>query len=157
MYVCLYICICIYKCVANKKFFKRKYGRPMAHHPDCKRYFTEAAFTAHVRKTRPVWHHCPSGVPGRAWAASGAVFAGHIRQVFNDCLNGGVFPQPWRRAKLVLLRKDGKPADSPSGYRPICLLDKEAKLFERIIAGRLVRHLEETGPDLASIPIPEES
>jgi len=90
----------------------------------------------------------PSGVPGRAWAASGAVLAGHIRQIFDDCLSGGVFPQPWRRAKLVLLRKEGKPADSPSGYRPICLLDEEAKLFERIIAGRLVQHLEETGPDL---------
>jgi len=90
----------------------------------------------------------PSGVPGRAWAASGVVLAGHIRQLFDDCLSGGIFPQPWRRAKLVLLRKENKPADSPSGYRPICLLDEEAKLFERIIAGRLVQHLEEAGPDL---------
>jgi len=90
----------------------------------------------------------PSGVSGRAWAAAGGVIASHLRQIFDDCLRCGVFPKPWRRAKLVLLRKDGKPADSPSGYRSICLLDEEAKLFERIIAGRLVRHLEETGPDL---------
>jgi len=90
----------------------------------------------------------PSGIPGRAWAASVVVTAGHLRQLFTDCLRGGVFPQPWRRAKLVLLRKEGKPADSPSGYRPICLLDEEAKLFERIVAGRLVQHLEETGPGL---------
>jgi len=76
------------------------------------------------------------------------VTAGHLRQLFDDCLRGGVFPQLWRRAKLVLLRKDGKPADSPSGYRPICLIDEEAKLFERILAGRLVDHLEERGPDL---------
>jgi len=81
-------------------------------------------------------------------AASGVVIAGHLRQLFDDCLRGGVFPRPWRRAKLVLLRKENKPADSPSGYRPICLLDEEAKFFERILAGRLVRHLEETGPDL---------
>jgi len=90
----------------------------------------------------------PSGIHGRAWAASTCVTAGHLRQLFDDCLRGGVFPQPWRRAKLVLLRKEGKPVDSPSGYRPICLLDEEAKLLERIIAGRLVQHLEETGPDL---------
>jgi len=90
----------------------------------------------------------PSGVPGRAWAASMVATAGLLRQIFNDCLRGGVFPQPWRRAKLVLLRKENKPADTPSGYRPICLLDEEAKLFERVIAGRLVRHLEEAGPDL---------
>jgi len=49
---------------------------------------------------------------------------------------------------LVLLRKKNKPADTPSGYRPICLLDEEAKLLERIIAGRLIRHLEQVGPDL---------
>jgi len=90
----------------------------------------------------------PSGVPGRAWATACAVIGGHLKRLFDDCLRGGVFPQPWRRAKLVLLRKEGKPADSPSGYRPICLLDEEAKLFERIIAGRLVQHLEEVGPGL---------
>jgi len=92
----------------------------------------------------------PSGVPGRVWAASVAVIAGHHGQLFNDYLRGGVFPQPWRMAKLVLLRKEGKPADTHSGYRPICLLDEEAKLIERIIAGRLVRHLEERSPDLHS-------
>lgn len=42
----------------------------------------------------------------------------------------------------VLLRKVGRPADSPSAYRPIVLLDKVAKLFERIITGRLINHLE---------------
>jgi len=90
----------------------------------------------------------PSGVPGRAWAAAGGVVMEHLRRLFDSCLRCGVFPRSWRRAKLVLLRKDGRPADSPSGYRPICLLDEEAKLFERVIAGRLVQHLEETGPDL---------
>lgn len=54
----------------------------------------------------------------------------------------------WRRAKLVLLRKEGKPAESPSAYRPICLLDEAGKLFERVIAGRFDRHLSRNGPDL---------
>jgi len=89
----------------------------------------------------------PSGVPGRTWAASGAIVSRHLRQIYDDYLRCEIFPQPWRRATLVLLRKEDKPADSPSGYRPICLLDEEAKLFERI-AGRLVQHLEEVGPDL---------
>jgi len=33
------------------------------------------------------------------------------------------------------IRKENKPADTPAGYRPICLLDEEAKLLERVIAG----------------------
>jgi len=71
------------------------------------------------------------------------------------CLKEGVFLPVWRRAKLVLLRKGNKPADTPSGYRPICLLDEEAKLFERIIVRRLVRPGGgRTRPIRASIWIP---
>ncbi|XP_063899258.1 uncharacterized protein LOC135119195 [Helicoverpa armigera] len=43
----------------------------------------------------------------------------------------------------------GRPADSPSAYRPIVLLDEVGKLFERVVAHRLVAHLGGMGPDLA--------
>jgi len=90
----------------------------------------------------------PNGVPGKVWALALKHIGQETRNLFNRCLQEGVFPPAWRRAKLVLLRKENKPADTPAGYRPICLLDEEAKLLERIIAGRLVQHLEEVGPDL---------
>jgi len=90
----------------------------------------------------------PNGIPGKVWALAMKYANGATRHLFNRCLKEGCFPPVWRRAKLVLLRKENKPADVPSGYRPICLLDEEAKLLERVIAGRLVRHLEEVGPDL---------
>lgn len=49
-----------------------------------------------------------------------------------------------------MLKKEGRPAESPSAYRPIYLLDKVGKLFERINhAIRLVEHLGSVGPDLA--------
>ncbi|KMQ88117.1 reverse transcriptase, partial [Lasius niger] len=44
--------------------------------------------------------------------------------------------------------KGGRPAGTPSSYRPICLLDEIGKLLERIIANRLVYHLKRVGPDL---------
>ena len=51
------------------------------------------------------------------------------------------------------------PADSPSDYRPICLLDDECKLFERIVAARVFQHLEVNGewsrPARAAVRIPE--
>lgn len=37
--------------------------------------------------------------------------------------------------------KEDKPKNSPSAYRPICLLGEIGKLFERIIANRLVVHM----------------
>lgn len=39
--------------------------------------------------------------------------------------------------------------ESPSAYRPICLLDEAGKTLERIMASRISEHLETVGPDLA--------
>lgn len=42
------------------------------------------------------------------------------------------------RAKLMLLYNgQGKPSDLPSSYRPISLLDRAGKVFERVLLNRL--------------------
>lgn len=93
----------------------------------------------------------PDGIPGRAWVlALSAGLGDRLRRLFDGCLRIGVFPKEWKEAKLVLLKKDGRPVDSPSAYRPICLLDEAGKLFERIIADRLCTHLWQVGPDLSN-------
>ncbi|XP_037301598.1 uncharacterized protein LOC119191832 [Manduca sexta] len=46
--------------------------------------------------------------------------------------------------------QERRPAESPSAYRPIVLLDEVCKLFERVVHARLVGHLERIGPDLAA-------
>jgi len=68
-----------------------------------------------------------------------------ILHTLNKCLAEGLFPSPWKVAKLVLLRKGQKPLEEPSSYRPICLLNTIGKLYERIIKKRLETHLEQTG------------
>jgi len=47
-----------------------------------------------------------------------------LRRLFEACLKAGTFPSTWKTAKLALLRKGGKPAEQPSAYRLICLLDE---------------------------------
>ena len=59
---------------------------------------------------------------------------------------GGCLTRIWRTARLVLLKKEGRPLDSPSAYRSVCLLDEVGKLFERIIATRLETHMSERVP-----------
>lgn len=58
-----------------------------------------------------------------------------MRDAFNAYLRDGVFPGEWKEASLVLIPKLGKPGK----YRPICMLGKMGKLFERIVAERIVR------------------
>ncbi|CAB0038342.1 unnamed protein product, partial [Trichogramma brassicae] len=43
----------------------------------------------------------------------------------------------WKRQRLVLLPKPGKPPEEPSSYRPLCMLDTAGKILERIICDRL--------------------
>ncbi|KAL0818000.1 hypothetical protein ABMA28_008542 [Loxostege sticticalis] len=91
----------------------------------------------------------PDGVPARVVAIAAKEMGGRFRDLFDLCFEVGRFPKPWKEGQLCLLRKEGRPADSPSGYRPIVLLDEAGKLFERVIAARLNEHLTTTGPNLA--------
>lgn len=91
----------------------------------------------------------PDGIPKRIWALASREIAEDIREILNECLKRGIFPPGWRRAKLVLLQKEGKDANSPSAFRPICLLDEAGKLYERVIANRITRHLAQVGPNIS--------
>lgn len=86
----------------------------------------------------------PDGIPGKIIKAACNILSKHLAHVFTECLKTGYFPEIWKEAALVLLPKEGKPKDSPSAYRPICLLGEVGKLFERVIANRLVIHLNQT-------------
>ncbi|KMQ90130.1 reverse transcriptase [Lasius niger] len=66
-----------------------------------------------------------------------------ITVCYNRCMKDGVFPVCWKNANLVLIPKGEK--GSITGLpkvRPICLLDKIGKTFERVIADRLLDWLE---------------
>ncbi|KAJ5340336.1 hypothetical protein N7541_009460 [Penicillium brevicompactum] len=61
-----------------------------------------------------------------------------ITRIFNASLCLGYHPKRWRNAKIVVLRKPGKPDYSvPGAYRPIPLPNTLGKLLEAVIARRL--------------------
>jgi hypothetical protein len=64
-----------------------------------------------------------------------------LRDIFTRCLRTGTSPPQWKESALVFLPKEGKLSGRLLSYQPICLLDETGKLFERIIARRLVQHL----------------
>ncbi|CAG4935877.1 unnamed protein product [Colias eurytheme] len=91
----------------------------------------------------------PDGVHGRVWSlALSYGLDQRFRVLLTECFKSGRFPERWKVGRLVLLKKSGKPADLPSAYRPIVLLNEAGKLFERIIANRIQNHLARIGPDL---------
>ena len=62
----------------------------------------------------------------------------HLTHLFNHLLRLGYFPTNWKRAKVVPIPKPNKPGTDPNSYRPISLLSTLEKLFERILATRLM-------------------
>ncbi|CAB0031184.1 unnamed protein product [Trichogramma brassicae] len=84
----------------------------------------------------------PDGVPNRALKLAVVLRPDAFLRVYSTCLSGGVFPSPWKRQRLVLLSKPGRPPDAPSSYRPLCMLDTAGKILERIICRRLEGYTE---------------
>lgn len=65
----------------------------------------------------------------------------YLTLIINSCLHLSYFPLPWKHAKMIPIRKPGKPPQNPSSYRPISLLSSLSKILERVILRRLNAHL----------------
>jgi hypothetical protein len=60
----------------------------------------------------------PNGIPAKALALASEVLGEGLQTLFNKCLEAGRFPSIWKRGRVVLLLKEGKPAETPSAYPP---------------------------------------
>ncbi|CAI6359176.1 unnamed protein product [Macrosiphum euphorbiae] len=87
-----------------------------------------------------IWRIKPSSAPGvdgitagmlrKAWQ----VLWGPITDLFGRCLSEGKFPEPWKKARLVIIPKPGGgEKDRPKSYRPISLLPVLGKALETLI------------------------
>ncbi|CAD7080141.1 unnamed protein product [Hermetia illucens] len=85
------------------------------------------------------------GVPNKALKLAVKSRPDMFTELFEACMSEGIFPVAWKRQKLVLLPKPGKPPGEPSSYRPICLLDTVGKMLERVIYNRLLPVVESQG------------
>ncbi|CAB0040882.1 unnamed protein product, partial [Trichogramma brassicae] len=85
------------------------------------------------------------GIPNPALKIAIAARPVIFSRVYTMCLETGVFPSGWKRQRLVLLPKPGKPPDEPSSYRPLSMLDTAGKILERIICDRLEAFTERPG------------
>lgn len=78
----------------------------------------------------------PNGLKAKTWMAP-MIINEQLAKVFTLCLQEGKFPSKWKTAKLVLIPK-GAGDGNEIMARPICLLDEDGKIFERVIAGRIL-------------------
>lgn len=65
-----------------------------------------------------------------------------LLSIFNSSLAEGIYPDVWKKARIVPVYKKGDPADVKN-YRPISILSCFAKIFESLICPYITRHIDE--------------
>jgi len=63
-----------------------------------------------------------------------------LSHIFNLSISNGIFPDSFIISKVVPIFKAGSPQD-PGNYRGIALVDAFSKVFEKLVADRLVKFL----------------
>jgi ribonuclease HI len=78
------------------------------------------------------------GIPAMVWRQVWPVASKWIYHIFKCSLQEGVIPQQWRNARIIPLRKLGKPDYTVAkAYRPISLLSTLGKALEALVAERI--------------------
>jgi hypothetical protein len=91
------------------------------------------------RTTDPGEDSIPTLVWKQLWKYIGKM----ITNIFTASIELSYYPNQWKRARIVIIRKDGKPDYSdPEVYRPISLLNTLGKLLEAVMAKRLSYYAE---------------
>lgn len=85
----------------------------------------------------------PDGVKAIVLKKIPEILLDKIVDCYTDCLKEGTFPMEWKIANLVLIPKNVVPAGVAPKVRPICLLDDIGKIFERILADRMIEWMNE--------------
>ena len=58
----------------------------------------------------------------------------YLIAIYNGCLKEGVFPNGWKRSKIIPIVKRGKErSDEVNKFRPISLLDSDGKVLEKLL------------------------
>lgn len=107
--------------------------------------FTEEELKAACNRLKSGKAPGPDNIPPEIVKMVVEEHPGVILGVMNRALENGVFPERWRKARLVLIAKGNKPPEEPSSYRPVCLLDAWSKLLEYLLLGRLEAEIEQKG------------
>ncbi|KAK9594981.1 hypothetical protein V6Z93_010714 [Aspergillus fumigatus] len=78
------------------------------------------------------------GIPTLVWKHLWKYLQTAITHIFAKSVELAYYPRRWKQARIVVLRKPGKPDYTvPGAYRPISLLNTLGKVLEAVMAQRL--------------------
>ena len=70
------------------------------------------------------------------------ILSGKLKDIFNNCLDEGIFPNRLKLADISPIFKAGD-SSVKKNYRPVSVLDTISKLFEKLINKQFVTYIEQ--------------
>lgn len=93
-----------------------------------------------IRKMRNKKAPGPDALNPEIWKVVWLCAPEVVLNIFNRCLQDGVFPVCWKFARIVVIPKDPRMDRlSTAAFRPVTLLNAISKLFERVVVDRVQR------------------
>jgi endonuclease/exonuclease/phosphatase family metal-dependent hydrolase len=83
----------------------------------------------------------PDGIPYAWYRANLDLLATPLATLFNQVLEKGSVPPSWRKTYIKLIPKGSQSLEQVSNWRPIALINCDAKLFSRVLTNRLRKHM----------------
>lgn len=107
--------------------------------------FTEEELRTAVTSLRNGKAPGPDGIPAEVLKVVARDCPELLLRMFNASLRAGVFSSRWKTARLVLVSKGKGPADAPTSYRPLCMLDTTGKVLEKLLQPRILASIRDAG------------
>ena len=79
----------------------------------------------------------PDGLPYEFYKVSANWMTGHLTDLFNQCLTSGQVPPSWTKSFISLIPKKDNEKHKVQNWRPIALINTDAKIFLKLLAVRL--------------------
>lgn len=104
-------------------------------------FISKSEIKEQIKKLNPKKASGPDGVTAKCIRVLPDKGIDYLVVIFNAILKIGYFPSDWRRARIIMIPKPGKPQESVNSYRPISILSTLSKLFERIFLSRMEKFI----------------
>jgi len=79
----------------------------------------------------------PDGISYEFYKKSSPWIMKHLTTLFNQCLDSGHVPPSWTKSFISLIPKKEKDKDKVQNWRPIALINTDAKIFLKLLAMKL--------------------